>query len=113
MRYRPRSSVITILAKRVGRSIVSAMTQTPASGPFALETMPPMSSGSIATAAAEVCPALVGIEANVQSRAAHAGSANAIEEMRNLANRFVKDMASIYSVNPALKYVENWKSYER
>src|SRR5215471_1620221 len=97
MRYRPRSSVITILAKRVGRSIVSAMTQTPASGPFALETMPPMSSASTATAAAEDCPAVVGIEANVQSRTAHAGKTNAIAEMRNPAKRFVKDMASILS----------------
>src|SRR5262249_16395247 len=29
--------------KRVGRSVVSAMTQTPASGPFALVTVPPRS----------------------------------------------------------------------
>src|SRR5204863_3422466 len=36
----------------VGRSVVSAMTHTPASGPFALVTTPPMSSGSTATAPA-------------------------------------------------------------
>src|SRR5688572_3446763 len=34
---------------RTGRSRVSAMTQTPASGPFGPDTMPPMSSLSIAT----------------------------------------------------------------
>src|SRR5436309_12937141 len=43
MRYRPRSSVTTILMNRVGRSLVSAITQTPASGPFALVTAPPRS----------------------------------------------------------------------
>src|SRR6266576_5980072 len=37
--------------KRTGRSRVSAITQTPASGPFALVTTPPMSSLSIRTAA--------------------------------------------------------------
>src|SRR5262245_12540313 len=37
-------------AKRVGSSVVSAITQTPASGPFELVTTPPMSSESIATA---------------------------------------------------------------
>src|SRR5678810_734092 len=36
--------------KRVGRSRVSAMTQTPASGPRAPETTPPISSLSIVTA---------------------------------------------------------------
>src|SRR6266581_6313729 len=40
MRYRPRSSVTTILVNLVGRSVVSAITQTPASGPFALVTIP-------------------------------------------------------------------------
>src|SRR5262249_31306098 len=35
---------------RVGRSVVSAITHTPASGPFAPVTTPPMSSLSIATA---------------------------------------------------------------
>src|SRR5689334_22698672 len=40
MTYRPRSSVTTILAYFVGRSCVSAMTQTPASGPFGLATVP-------------------------------------------------------------------------
>src|SRR5215467_6915137 len=43
MTYRPRSSVTTTLLNRVGRSEVSAMTHTPASGPFAPETTPPMS----------------------------------------------------------------------
>src|SRR5215213_7876225 len=33
----------TILAKRVGRSLVSASTQTPASGPLGPVTTPPMS----------------------------------------------------------------------
>jgi len=35
--------VTTIFAKRVGRPVVSAMTQTPASGPLALVTEPEMS----------------------------------------------------------------------
>src|SRR6185312_5168242 len=39
-------------AKRVGRSWVSAITQTPASGPFGPVTTPPMSLPSITTAAA-------------------------------------------------------------
>src|SRR6266705_4204387 len=55
MRYRPRSSVTTILANFVGRSLVSAITHTPASGPFELVTTPPMSSASIATAAPLLC----------------------------------------------------------
>src|SRR5215468_5414990 len=37
-------------ANFVGRSVVSAMTQTPASGPFGPVTTPPMSSASMATA---------------------------------------------------------------
>ena len=37
---RPRSSVTTILMKGVPRSFVSAMTQTPASGPWAPWTTP-------------------------------------------------------------------------
>src|SRR5439155_25895189 len=41
--YRPRSSVTTILANFVGRSVVSAITHTPASGPPALRTTPPRS----------------------------------------------------------------------
>src|SRR5262249_9297575 len=45
----PASSVTTILANLVGRSVVSAITQTPASGPFGPLTTPPMSSASIAT----------------------------------------------------------------
>src|SRR5687767_3209662 len=48
MRYRPWSSVTTILANFVGRSEVSAITHTPASGPLAPVTTPAMSSGSIA-----------------------------------------------------------------
>src|ERR1700757_4811942 len=51
MTYRPRSSVTAILAKRVPSSAVSAITQTPASGPKRLVTTPPMSSASIAGAA--------------------------------------------------------------
>src|SRR5439155_3433005 len=39
----------------VGRSVVSAITHTPASGPFALATTPPMSSLSIATVATPLC----------------------------------------------------------
>ena len=39
---RPSSSVTTILANSVGRSLVSAITQTPASGPLAPVTTPPI-----------------------------------------------------------------------
>ena len=37
------------MVNRVGRSVVSAITQTPASGPFALVTTPPISSLSMLT----------------------------------------------------------------
>src|SRR5882672_10913267 len=43
IRKRPRSSVATSLANFVGRSVVSAITQTPASGPLGPVTTPPMS----------------------------------------------------------------------
>src|SRR6185312_7282783 len=43
MTKRPRSSVTTILTNLVGRSVVSAITQTPASGPLGLVTNPPSS----------------------------------------------------------------------
>src|SRR6267154_1750538 len=43
MRKRPRSSVTTSLANFVGRSVVSAIPQTPASGPLGPVTTPPMS----------------------------------------------------------------------
>src|SRR5262245_29814128 len=45
-------------ANLVGRSVVSAMTQTPASGPAGPVTTPPMSSPSICTAAPPPCWAL-------------------------------------------------------
>jgi hypothetical protein len=38
--YLPWSSVTTLLIMPVGRSFVSAMTQTPASGPAVLRTVP-------------------------------------------------------------------------
>src|SRR5215470_6610792 len=48
-------------ANLVGRSVVSAITQTPASGPFDPLTTPPMSSASIATCgAALLCWAAAG-----------------------------------------------------
>src|SRR3954463_15025668 len=46
----PRSSVTTILTNFVGSSVVSAITQTPASGPLGPVTTPPRSSGSTWTA---------------------------------------------------------------
>ncbi len=55
MRYRPRSSVTTILRNLVGSSVVSAITHTPASGPFALVTTPPMSVGPTETWLASSC----------------------------------------------------------
>src|SRR5262245_34552454 len=69
MTYRPRSSVTTILANLLGRSVVSAITHTPASGPKRLVTTPPMAEALIwmpdATAApaaggAAACWALIG-----------------------------------------------------
>src|SRR5215470_15619704 len=109
MRYRPRSSVTTILAKRVGRSIVSAMTHTPSSGPFGPETTPPISSGSRATAVAADCPALVTIGASVQTTAAHAGKTNAIAEIRKKERRFVKDIIEApprHYINPCEREFE-------
>src|ERR1051325_6800040 len=44
---RPCSSVTTIFVYFVGSSFVSAITQTPASGPFGPATMPTMSSPSV------------------------------------------------------------------
>src|SRR6266511_2106419 len=46
--------------KRVGRSRVSAITQTPASGPFALLTTPPRSLSPTLTPAGGVCCSLTG-----------------------------------------------------
>src|ERR1019366_3990537 len=56
MTKRPRSSVTTILANLVGRSVVSAITQTPASGPLALVTTPPRSLLPMRIAGAALCP---------------------------------------------------------
>ncbi len=47
----------TILRYLVGRSVVSAITQTPASGPLALVTTPPMSLPLTATRIAAACAA--------------------------------------------------------
>src|SRR5687767_1134985 len=70
MTKRPRSSVTTILANFVGRSVVSAITHTPASGPFVLVTTPPMSSGSRATVAAGRCRALTQVNEVARTTAA-------------------------------------------
>src|SRR5579863_784956 len=56
MTKRPWSSVTTIFANLVGRSLVSAMIQTPASGPFSPVTCPPMSWAEISTLAARTAP---------------------------------------------------------
>src|SRR5437764_759535 len=60
MRYRPRSSVTTIFTNFVGRSAVSAITQTPASGPAVLVTTPARSSASILMASPACRPAFIG-----------------------------------------------------
>jgi hypothetical protein len=52
--------VTTLFPYFVGRSVVSAMTQTPASGPLGPVTTPPMSSLSMATGAAAGACALDG-----------------------------------------------------
>src|SRR5687767_7781429 len=49
MTYRPRSSVTTIFTNFVGSWEVSAITHTPASGPFALVTTPAISFSAIWT----------------------------------------------------------------
>src|SRR5262249_54053146 len=64
-----RSSVTTIFANFVVRSLVSAITQTPASGPLAPVTTPPISSASIRTASAVCWPAVI-TGAAIQMRAA-------------------------------------------
>src|SRR5262249_49751605 len=48
--------------KRVGRSFVSAITQTPASGPFGLVTTPPRSLSPILTPAGGGCCAWTGAD---------------------------------------------------
>src|SRR5215831_1447154 len=55
-----------------GRSVVSAITQTPASGPFALVTTPPMSSLSIATVAAPFCCAWTPVKEATEVARTHA-----------------------------------------
>src|SRR6266704_2907558 len=55
MTYRPRSSVTTILANFVGRSVVSAITHTPASGPLGPLTTPPRSPAPTRIAGSVVC----------------------------------------------------------
>jgi hypothetical protein len=51
--------VTTIFATRVGRSVVSAITQTPASGPPGPVTTPAMSARPGVTPAAARCPRMV------------------------------------------------------
>src|SRR6185312_15052050 len=66
MTERPLSSVTTILAYLVGRSPVSAITQTPASGPFDPVTTPPISVAPMLTAG---CCARAGSMANAATAA--------------------------------------------
>src|ERR1043166_9112764 len=61
--------------KRTGRSRVSAITHTPASGPFGPRTTPPMSSSSIATAAVAVAVAVCCAPAGTAANARNAASA--------------------------------------
>src|SRR5688572_17653438 len=56
----------------VGRSFVSAMTHTPASGPFGPVTTPPMSSGPTFTAASDVGSAAAASVTHAAARAAMA-----------------------------------------
>src|SRR5688500_8779687 len=67
MRYRPWSSVTTILANFVGRSEVSAITHTPASGPLAPVTPPDMSSRSIVVVPPEARPALQAAQTSAET----------------------------------------------
>src|SRR5262249_49526905 len=57
----------TILTNLVGRSVVSAITQTPASGPFRLVTMPPRSLSPTLTPAGAVCCALRSVDEDSSS----------------------------------------------
>src|SRR5918992_682241 len=52
-------------ANLVGRSVVSAITQTPASAPFALVTTPPMSSLSMRTAPLLCSPPIRAVQAAI------------------------------------------------
>src|SRR5215472_14772990 len=70
MTKRPWSSVTTILANLVGRSVVSAITQTPASGPFGPLTTPPRSLSPTVTPAGAVCCAASRAGETVSNRAA-------------------------------------------
>src|SRR5678815_1933955 len=73
--------------RRVGSSVVSAITQTPASGPFGPVTTPPMSSPSIATDAPGACRALAaGLN--------HASSAHAVATIRLARKRLVVFISS-------------------
>src|SRR6516165_10057227 len=70
MTERPWSSVTTILANLVGRSVVSAITQTPASGPFGPLTTPPISLSPMVTPAGAVCGAASCADERVSNKAA-------------------------------------------
>src|SRR6516165_1239998 len=87
MRYRPRSSVTTIFAIRVGRSVVSAITQTPASGPLGPRTTPPRSLAPT-WIAASCCAAL-----RVGALAKSAGIETAATPKRRLC--FIRMLASL------------------
>src|SRR5262249_43923628 len=83
--YRPWSSVTTILTNLVGRSVVSAITQTPASGPLALVTMPPRSLSPTVTPTGALCCALTCVDEDKSS----APSATAATLSNRLVPRFM------------------------
>src|SRR6185369_3582700 len=96
MRKRPLSSVTTILANLVGRSVVSAITQTPASGPFGPLTTPPRSPSPTLTpggalwCAPRVRPGLVLVLVSVLTITAPAGGlrSGSRADESNAAERF-------------------------
>src|SRR5215813_6920838 len=69
MRYRPWSSVTTVLLILVGRSVVSAITHTPASGPFGPRTTPPISVAPTLTVAGCCATTVVGATPNARAMA--------------------------------------------
>src|SRR6185312_6588077 len=66
----------TILVKRVGRSVVSAITQTPASRPLRPATTPPISAAPILTPGALFAAALAPAGANAAAITAAAPAPN-------------------------------------
>src|SRR5262245_23779563 len=84
-----------------GKSVVSAMTHTPASGPFALATTPPMSSLSIATVAPPLCCAWTPVDE------AHETNATATITDNKTTLRLTRNFICSSAVQSTTFFVEN------